>query len=107
LENDLVKATLQKVERLEAEPVSKPFEIVISLECKKIKVKELKKATVPVCDFDINDKQTRITKTTIIVAHDEWDAAKSSNNPEGKNYCDPKKKIFYELKIADICSMNR
>ncbi len=107
LENDLVKATLQKVERLVAEPASKPFEINLAITCKNKNVKELKKAVVPVCDFDINDKQTVLTKTAIIVAHHEWDGPKSSNNPEGKNYCDAKKKLFYELKIADICMANR
>lgn len=103
----MVTATVSKVERLEAEPASKPFEIVISIKCKNKDVKELKKATVPVCDFDLNDKQTALSKTTITVAHFEWDGPKSSNNPQGKNFCDSKKKLFYELKIADVCSTSR
>ena len=102
VETNLVRVSLQKIERLEAGPVSKPFEIKMNVVCKNTKIK--KDISVPVCDFDINDKDHAITDVAIRIAHHSWDGAKSSKNPEGKNYCDAKNKIFYELKIADICS---
>ncbi|MBY0385476.1 hypothetical protein K2X05_09980 [bacterium] len=101
VENNLVRVSLQKIERPEAEPVSKPFEIKMNVVCKNTKIK--KEITVPVCDFDINDKDHTITDVAIRIAHYAWDGAKSSNNPEGKNYCDAKNKLFHELKIADLC----
>lgn len=102
VENNLVRISLQKIERPEAEPVSKPYEIKMTVVCKNTKIK--KDIAVPVCDFDINDKEHAISDVAIRIAHHSWDGAKSSNNPEGKNYCDSKNKLFHELKIADICS---
>lgn len=107
LENDLVSISLRKAERLEAEPVSKPYEIVMETKCKKNKSKAIQKQTLPVCDFDLQDKETKINKTTLSIAHFAWDAAKSSNNPDGRNYCDAKQKIFHEIKIEDLCNSNQ
>lgn len=103
LENNLAQVTVEKVERLEAEPVSKPFEISATIRCKNSKHKVTQKINLPVCDFDLQDKETKILNDTIFLAHFAWDGAKSSNNQEGRNYCNPKQKLFHEIKITEIC----
>ncbi len=101
LENKLVHVELKRIERPEAEPVSKPYEIVLTVTCKNNK--PLKTVNVPVCDLDITDKASTLTETTLTVAHHSWDAVKSSNNSDGRNHCDSKNKLFYTAKISDLC----
>jgi hypothetical protein len=101
LQNKLVHAEFQRIERPEAEPVSKPFEISLTVTCKN--KKPVKKINIPVCDLDVMDKESTLSDTTLTIAHHSWDAAKSSNNSEGRNYCDGKNKIFYTTKITDLC----
>ncbi len=103
LKSNFAHVTIEKVERLEAEPVSKPFEISAILQCKNNKNKITQKITLPVCDFDLQDKETKISNNTIYIAHFAWDGAKSSNNSEGRNYCNSKQKLFHEIKISEIC----
>jgi hypothetical protein len=103
LKSNLAEVTIEKIERLEAEPVSKPFEIAATIQCKNNKHKVTQKINLPVCDFDLQDKETKISKDTIYLAHFAWDGAKSSNNPDGRNYCDSKQKLFHEIKISEIC----
>jgi hypothetical protein len=102
LETPEVQITIKRQERLEAEPVSKPYEMVLEIKCKNQKKKQ-QKINIPVCDFDLQDKQTTIDQNKALIAHYAWDAAKSVNNPEGRNYCDSKSKLFHELKITDLC----
>jgi hypothetical protein len=101
LENKIVHVDYQRIERPVAEPVSKPFEIDITVTCKN--KKPTKKIAVPVCDLDVMDKDSNLSDTTLTIAHHSWDAVKSSNNPDGRNHCNNKKKLFYTAKISDLC----
>ncbi len=101
LENTLMHVEYKRVERPEAEPVSKPFEIALTVTCKNKKT--AKKISIPVCDLDVMDKDSSLSETTLTIAHHSWDAVKSSNNPDGRNHCDGKNKLFYTSKISDLC----
>ncbi len=100
LENDLVNVSLTRVERPVAEPSSKPFEIKLAIFCKK--TKSTKTVNFPVCDFDLQDKDSNISASNISIAYFPWDGVKS-NNPQGRIYCELKSKRFYILKITDVC----
>lgn len=101
LENSFVKVELSRRERPEAEPVSKPYEAVVSLECKKNHQKL--KIFLAVCDLDINDKDTTLEDIHLHLAHFSWDGVKSNNNPDGINYCDKKNKIFEDMNFTQTC----
>ena len=101
LENKTLQAEIKRVERPEAEPVSKPYEIALTITCKN--KKPTKKINIPVCDLDVMDKETTLSDTELKVAHHSWDAVKSSNNPDGRNHCNNKNKLFYTHKITDLC----
>lgn len=101
LENNLVRIEVKRVIRPEAEPVSKPIEIALSAICKN--KKPVRRINIPVCDLDIMDKDSTLSETTLTIAHHSWDAVKSSNNPDGRTYCDGKNKLFYTTKITDLC----
>ncbi len=103
LENSLLKISIDRKERLEAEPASQPYEIVVKVDCKKSKNVREAQFNFPVCDFDPNDKDTVMNDTYIKIAHYAWDAVKSSNNPEGRVYCDSKKKLYHEVQFSEIC----
>ncbi len=101
LENKLVHISIKKIERTEAEPASKPYEIEMTVTCKV--VKSTKTVNFPVCDFDPKDQDSKLSLADVSIAHHSWDGAKSSNNPEGRNYCDSKNKLYYRAKISDLC----
>ncbi len=101
LQNKLLHAEFKRVQRPEAEPVSKPFEIALMVTCKN--KNPTKKINIPVCDLDVMDKESTLSDTTLTIAHHSWDALKSSNNPDGRNHCDGKNKLFYTTKITDLC----
>jgi hypothetical protein len=103
LENDVLKITLERKERTEAEPASQPYEVRIQIDCKKRKNVLGVQMNFPVCDFDPQDKETVMSNTQVKIAHFSWDAVKSSNNPEGKVFCDSKKKLYHEVDISGIC----
>jgi hypothetical protein len=101
LQNALIHVEYKRVERPEAEPVSKPFEIALTVTCKNKKL--VKKINIPVCDLDVMDKDSTLSETSLTIAHHSWDAIKSSNNPDGRTHCDGKNKLFYTTKISDLC----
>lgn len=100
LENDQVHVIVNKIERPVAEPASKPYEISLKILCKNKKL--TKTLNFPVCDFDLQDKDSNLSASNIAIAYFPWDGAKS-NNLQGRIYCDSKNKLFYKMKIADIC----
>jgi hypothetical protein len=100
LENNLIHVNIAKIDRPTAEPASKPYEIALTILCKN--TKSTKKVNFPVCDFDVIDKEHKISHTDISIAYFPWDGVKS-NNPQGRLYCDNKNKLFYTIKIADVC----
>lgn len=103
LENDLYKITVERKERPEAEPASQPYEIQVKIDCKKNKNVRGAQMNFPVCDFDPQDKETVLNEKEIKIAYFSWDAVKSSNNVEGKTYCDAKKKLYHEVQFAKVC----
>ena len=103
LENGILKITIERKERAEAEPASQPYEISVKVSCKKNKIVRSAQFNFPVCDFDPHDKDTVFSDSQIKIAHYAWDAVKSSNNPEGKVFCDKKKKLFHEVQFSEIC----
>lgn len=101
LENKAVRIEYKRIERPEAEPSSKPFEIAMDVTCKN--KKPAKKINIPVCDLDVMDKESTLSDTELKIAHHSWDAIKSSNNPDGRNHCDTKNKLYYTAKLSDLC----
>lgn len=103
LENATAKVTLERIERPEAEPVSRPFEIKVSVDCKTSK-RILAQKNIPVCDTDLQDsKDVKITDTHIQFFHYEWDSKKSSLDRQGFNHCLKNKKIMVSWALSEFC----
>lgn len=100
LENHLVQVSINRVERPVAEPSSKPYEIALTILCKN--KKSTKTVSFPVCDFELQDKDSNVSPSDIAIAYFPWDGVKS-NNLQGRIFCDSKNKLFYRLKIAEVC----
>jgi hypothetical protein len=108
LENEIAKVSLSLHERLEAEPVSKPMEIRILVECKKGYLQKKKSEVITVCSAQLQDsKGISLDTKNINLFHFEWDAKKSSNNMEGTLYCDSKKRFSDVLALADFCETTK
>jgi hypothetical protein len=108
LENDMAKVTLSLHERDEAEPVSKPKEIRLSIACKKGYKQKKKSAVVTVCSADLRaEKGISMDSKEIKFFHYEWDAKKSSNNMEGVLYCDTTRRFPDVMVLSDFCEAKK
>jgi hypothetical protein len=108
LENDRAKVTLSLQERDEAEPVSKPKEIRVSVACKKGFMQKKTSVVVTVCDAELQSaKDISMDLKEIKFFHYEWDAKKSSNNMEGAVICDTKRHFPDVLVLADFCQVKK
>lgn len=104
IESKVAQVKLSMFERLEAEPVSQPKEIRIQVECKKGFKQKNYNMKITVCSADLSAKKgIEVDSHEIKFFHYDWDAEKSSNNMEGKLYCDTKNRIQDSFKLSDFC----
>ncbi|MBY0316090.1 MAG: hypothetical protein K2Q26_11255 [Bdellovibrionales bacterium] len=90
------------VERLEAEPVSKPYAVVVTMNCAKGFKSKTKKLEINTCGSNLDD--VRIESGNVLrFSHFVWDADKTSESFEGAIVCDKNNRIHEKIKLSDFC----
>lgn len=102
-QTSLGSVEVKLVERPEAEPVSKPYAIVITMNCAKGFKSKKKKIEITTCGSHLDD--VKVDSGNILrVSHFVWDAQKTSESFEGQIICDKKSRIHETIKLSDFCS---
>lgn len=90
------------VERVEAEPVSKPYAIIVTMNCAKGFKSKKKKVEINTCGSNLDD--VKIDSGNVLrFSHFVWDADKTSESFEGAIVCDKNNRIHEKIKLSDLC----